>query len=205
MLTPPRTYVFCYRVRVCARTPAVLRYDVISIRRGQPEKDEVAEEKPHRFYRSQHLFPLFTPSFISLSTCSLFSHYCHYWWNSSSLLLKLLLAKKIKEKKSKLIPPCASLAFKAYIIGNLLEGCRLTQHRLYVLTGTGPWGAPWAELDDSVNEWHERKHMCCGPLWPTHAESPPKAFSRVLRGKFLKNALAWWLTATRGRFLFASG
>lgn len=92
-------YVFCYRQSacVCAHTPAVLRYDLISIRRGQPEKDEVAEEKPHRFYRSQHLFPLFTRSFLSHSTCSLFSHYCHYWWNSSSAF-SLLLAEKIKEK-----------------------------------------------------------------------------------------------------------
>lgn len=43
-----------------------------------------------------------------------------------------------------------------------------------------------------MNDWHERKRMCCGPLWPTHAECPPKAFSRELRGKFQKDGVRLW-------------
>lgn len=34
--------------------------------------------------------------------------------------------------------------------------------------------------------------MCCGSLWPTHAELPPKAFSRGLRDKFQKDGVRPW-------------
>lgn len=41
---------------------------------------------------------------------------------------------------------------------------------------------PWTDRDDSVNDWHEQKHMCCGPLWPTHAEYPSSRFSAARCG-----------------------
>lgn len=48
-----------------------------------------------------------------------------------------------------------------------------------------------------MNDWHEWKRMCCGPLWPAHAEFPPKAFSRELRAKFQKDGVRLWDNKSR--------